>query len=68
MATTTVNPQAARDAISANVAKAIGIADLLRHASPEHLAPDTLANAGDALIDLLRDVDMGLGGLQVAAA
>lgn len=68
MANATVNPQATRDAISANVAKAIGIADLLRHASPEHLAPDTLANAGDALVDLLREVDVGLGGLQVASA
>lgn len=68
MATTTVNPQAARDAISANVAKAISIADLLRHASPEHLAPDTLASVGDTLVDLLRDVDMSLGRLQVAAA
>jgi hypothetical protein len=68
MANSTVNPQATRDSISANVAKAIGIADLLRHASPEHLASDTLANAGDALIDLLREVDMGIGSLQVAAA
>lgn len=68
MANATVNPNTARDEISANVAKAIGIADLLRHASPEQLAPDTLANAGDALIDLLRNIDMGIGGLKVQAA
>lgn len=60
MATQTVTE--ARDAIASKVAQAIGIADLLRNASPEHLAPDTLANAGDALIGLLREVDRAVHG------
>lgn len=43
--------------------QAIALVDLIRNAPADQLAPDTLMLAGSALDDILRDVDVGIGGL-----
>jgi len=68
MATETVNPTTATlETLSQKVAQAIGIADLIRYAPAGQLAPDTLENAGGALDDILRDIDLGIGAMLTAS-